>query len=190
LHTIGDAQPEWLSGAGLVSALAALKSAGHLRADGQLDAEGPLSDRFARDADGVLGVVLSQPGAPVVRLSQLDVRALQLAKAAVRVGIESLLAHACLSAGQLAEVLVAGAFGTALEPTDLVAIGVLPSASASKTRRVGNAALEGAALMALDPQLLELARSSAATAHHIDLASEEAFGSAFLAATEFAPYDG
>ncbi|HEY5540207.1 MAG TPA: ASKHA domain-containing protein, partial [Coriobacteriia bacterium] len=114
LHAIGDAEPRWFSGAGLVSAAAQLVAVGHIAPDGAMVPEGPLAARFARDEAGVLCVRLSQEGAPSVVLTQLDVRALQLAKAAVRMGIETLLRHAGLSADSLAEVLVAGAFGAAL----------------------------------------------------------------------------
>ena len=191
LRTIGDVDAGWFSGAGLVSAVAELRRAGYLAADGLFVAQGPLAQRFRRDDGGVLGVTLSAEGAEhELRLTQLDVRALQLAKAAVRVGVESLLRHADLASDDLAEVLVAGAFGAALDPDDLAELGVLPSAPLSRTRRVGNAALDGAAAMALDPHLLELAASVAGGAQHVDLAAQEAFGGAFLAATEFAPYEG
>ena len=190
LHAIEDAEPRWFSGAGLLSAVAALRGAGHLGADGLLVADGPLSGHFGRDADGVLGVTLSPDGADTeLRLTQLDVRALQLAKAAVRAGIESLLRHAGLRSADLAEVLVAGAFGAALDPAGLVELGVLPNAVMGRTRRVGNAALDGASAMALDPALLELASGVASGAQHVDLATEEEFGPSFMKATEFAPYE-
>ena len=189
LHAIGDAQPQWFSGAGLVSAIAALMSAGHIQPDGAMVAAGPLAARFARDEAGVLGVRLSADEAPLVMLTQLDVRALQLAKAAVRAGIEALLRHAALSAAELSEVLVAGAFGAALQPEDLVAIGVLPSNAASRIRRVGNAALEGAAAMALDSSLSAIAAQTVARAVHVDLAADSAFSADFIVATEFRPYE-
>ncbi|MDR3686476.1 MAG: ASKHA domain-containing protein [Coriobacteriia bacterium] len=189
LHVIGDAEPRWFSGAGLVSAIVALLAVGHVAPDGAMLADGPLCPQFARDEAGVLGVRLSADGAPLIMLTQLDVRALQLAKAAVRAGIETLLRHAGISAGELGELLVAGAFGAALEPTDLVAIGVLPSNTASKIRRVGNAALEGAAAMALDSGLSDIAAQTAARAVHVDLAADAEFSADFIVATELRPYD-
>jgi uncharacterized 2Fe-2S/4Fe-4S cluster protein (DUF4445 family) len=151
--------------------------------------QGPLAARFSRDAAGVLGVRLSAEGEPSVVLTQLDIRALQLAKAAVRAGIEALMRHAQISAADLNEVLVAGAFGAALEPADLVAVGVLPSNSAPRIRRVGNAALEGAAAMALDSGLAAIAAETAAASVHVDLAADPAFSSDFIVATELRPYE-
>jgi uncharacterized 2Fe-2S/4Fe-4S cluster protein (DUF4445 family) len=190
LHAIGDSDPVWFTGAGLVSAVAALRRVGHIDPDGRMTAAGPLARRFATDADGVLGVTLSADGEQRITLTQLDVRALQLAKGAVRVGVESLLKRAGLKGSDLAEVLVAGAFGAALEPEDLFELGVLPTTVRGRTRQVGNASLEGAVAMALDPHLIELARRAAANTTHVDLAMEDSFAATFLAAMEFVPFEG
>ena len=85
-------------------------------------------------------------------------------------------------------VLVAGAFGSAMEPADLIELGVLPLGVADKTRRVGNASLEGAAIVALDPGVLVMAQNAAIAARHVELALDADFGKALLAATEFAGY--
>jgi uncharacterized 2Fe-2S/4Fe-4S cluster protein (DUF4445 family) len=189
LHVIGGVRPGWFSGAGLVSAIAGLVSAGYLAPDGAMLPDGPLSSRFSRDEAGVMGVLLSDEAGPAVVLTQLDVRALQLAKAAVRAGVETLLRRAGISAVDLDEVLVAGAFGAALDPTDLVSIGVLPSNAAGRIRRVGNAALDGAAALALDEGLALLAEQTAARATHVDLAADSAFNAGFILATEFRAYE-
>jgi uncharacterized 2Fe-2S/4Fe-4S cluster protein (DUF4445 family) len=188
LHVIGGVEASWLSGAGFVSAVAALVAVGHILANGAMSSRGPLGARFTTDDAGVVAVVLSEKGSPTVRLTQLDVRALQLAKAAVRVGIETILRHAGISAADLGGVLVAGAFGAALDPADLIALGVLPVNAEHGARRLGNASLDGAAAMALDSALLGVGREFRAVVEHIDLASDAGFNAAFISATEFAPY--
>jgi uncharacterized 2Fe-2S/4Fe-4S cluster protein (DUF4445 family) len=188
LHVIGGGEASWLSGAGLVSAVAALLAVGHVSANGMMNATGPLSARFGRDDDGVVEVVLSAKGSASVRLTQLDVRALQLAKAAVRAGLETVLRHAGISASALSCVFVAGAFGAALDPADLVALGVLPRNVEDRVHRVGNAALDGAAAIALDPALLSVAVRFGSSVVHVDLAGDKRFNAAFISATEFAPY--
>ena len=55
-------------------------------------------------------------------------------------------------------------------------------------RRLGNAALDGAAAIALHPALLGVAREFGSDVDHIDLASDASFNAAFISATEFAPY--
>jgi uncharacterized 2Fe-2S/4Fe-4S cluster protein (DUF4445 family) len=188
LHVVGGAEALWLSGAGFVSAVAALLAAGHILRSGAMNPHGPLGARFTTDDAGVSALVLSNAGSPSIRLTQLDVRALQLAKAAVRVGIETILRHAGISAIELGGVLVAGAFGAALDPTDLIALGVLPSNIEHSVRRLGNASLGGAAAIALDLTLLGVAREFGSEVEHVDLASDAGFNAAFISATEFAPY--
>jgi len=113
------------------------------------------------------------------------VRAVQLAKAAVRAGLEVVLRRANVSVSQLTEVLVAGAFGAALKPSDLLAIGVLPGGTARRIRHIGNASLKGASEMALDARLSDLAARMAEQCEHVDLALDEEFNRRFISATEF-----
>lgn len=188
LETLGSGAPLWLSGSGFVSVLAELRRLGHVASSGLLLADGPLARHFRKGEGDVLAVGLGDETAGCLGLTQLDIRALQLAKGAVRAGIQAVLAAGGVTAADLEEVLVAGAFGSALEPADLVALGVLPIGVAAKTVRVGNASLDGAAIIALDPGMFELAVSAAQAARHVDLAADEGFGRALVDATEFAPY--
>ena len=186
LVALGEEPPQWFSGSGIVSALAALLRAGHVRGDGLLVAEGLLQERFTL-VDGVVTVSLGN-GDACLTVSQLDVRSVQLAKAAVRAGISAVLQSAGIGACELSSVLVAGAFGSAMEAVDLVDLGVVPRETAGSIRSVGNAALEGAAVVALEPELGAVAESLAAQARHVDLAGDSGFSAALMAATELSPY--
>jgi uncharacterized 2Fe-2S/4Fe-4S cluster protein (DUF4445 family) len=186
LTSLGSETPRWFSGSGIVSAVAELLRAGHVRPDGLLVAQGPLRARFTHEEGVVTVSVGGLEGCLTV--SQLDVRSLQLAKAAVRAGIAAVLAAAGIGAADLANVFVAGAFGSALEARDLVDLGVFPLETADVVTSVGNAALEGAAVIALDPTLLDLAVSLAADVRHVDLAGDPGFAAALMEATELAPY--
>ena len=186
LHVIGDTEPRWLSGSGIVSLVAALRGSQALGADGRLRSGTDSTGRFFADDAGVewFGLQAGAAEKGGLAISQLDIRTFQLAKAAVRVGIQAVLHRARLSPSDLSEVCIAGAFGSAISPEDLVELGVLPLGSASRTRVVGNAALEGAAAMALDPGLMVLAARTARDAIHVDLAGDSMFGVAFVKATE------
>jgi uncharacterized 2Fe-2S/4Fe-4S cluster protein (DUF4445 family) len=187
LTTAGRAEATWFSGSGLVSAVSELRRAGHIDPQGRLSADGPLRQRFSTDAEGVLGVALGATGGCLV-LTQRDVRALQLAKAAVRVAIQTVLAQAGVSAAQLGALHVAGAFGAALATADLVELGVVPSATADVVVYAGNAALLGATAMAVDPALQQVARERSRAAQLVDLAADPEFGARLLAAVELAPF--
>ncbi len=188
LEVLGPDSPRWFSGSGLVSAIAELRRNDHIDSSGLMHEVGPLGSRFSRQADGVLAVDFSDGCEGCLTLTQLDVRGLQLAKAAVHVAIQSVLATGGVCAADLESVMVAGAFGSALAPQDLVELGVLPAGVADATRAIGNASLDGAAIVALEPEILGLVRDAAHAARHVDLATDQAFTQALLKATEFDPY--
>jgi uncharacterized 2Fe-2S/4Fe-4S cluster protein (DUF4445 family) len=187
LQTLGDVEPTWFSGAGLVSAVAAMRRAGHIDANGRMSPDGPLGARFDTDASGTLGVALGAPGGCLV-ISQHDVRALQLAKAAVRVAIEMVLARAGVPAKELGTLYVSGAFGGALPVRDLVELGVVPAQSEHVVIHAGNTSLAGATALALDAGLLTQAREVTANAVLVDLAGDSGFSARLLEALTLAPY--
>jgi uncharacterized 2Fe-2S/4Fe-4S cluster protein (DUF4445 family) len=126
-------------------------------------------------------------GERTLPLSQLDIRALQLAKAAVRTGIERAMRAGGVSLSDLRELLLAGAFGHALDADAAASVGLIPAGTASRTRSVGNAALAGAAMIAVSPQSLSPALEAARGAEHIDLAADPSFQQDLLAALRLEP---
>jgi uncharacterized 2Fe-2S/4Fe-4S cluster protein (DUF4445 family) len=185
LEVIGGAEPAWMSGAGLVSLVAQLRRSGHLSADGLLVADGPFEDRFFTDDDGVVRMRITGD----VVLSQLDVRAIQLAKAAVRTGVAAVLGAAGIAAAGLESMHVAGGFGGALRPSDLVELGIVPSGAASVAHSVGNAALAGCVALALAPEVLADLESQRGAIVNVDLAADKGFSDALMLALRFEPYD-
>jgi uncharacterized 2Fe-2S/4Fe-4S cluster protein (DUF4445 family) len=182
--TAGSAQATSLSGAGVVSVLSLLRGAGHLDADGLLVKRGPLSDSVFTGSDGVVRVAL---GDRELTISQRDVRTVQLAKAAVRVGVDAVMAAAGVPASELTRVHVAGAFGEALNADDLIAIGLLPAQARPVVEAVGNASLGGALAMALDTALIAESAERAAGARHVDLALDPGFNDSLLNALSIEP---
>ena len=186
LTAMGSEPPRWFSGSGIVSAVAELRRVGHISDDGLLLEDGPLADRIGRE-DGVLTVALGGPEGCLV-VSQLDIRALQLAKAAVHVGVTAVLDAAGVRADALHGVLVAGAFGSGLNAADLVDLGVIPAETLKVVRSVGNAALEGAVDVALDPALAGTVARLAESAVHVDLATDPGFAAALMLGTRLEPF--
>ncbi|HWI60663.1 MAG TPA: ASKHA domain-containing protein [Symbiobacteriaceae bacterium] len=167
VKTIAGAPARGICGSGLLDAVAALLAAGQLDPTGRL-ATGP-------------AVAL----AAGVSLTQKDVRALQLAKGAIRSGIDLLLTVAGIGPGDLDEILLAGAFGNYLRRESAVAIGLLPPVDVERIRPVGNAAAAGAKLAMLSRGARARAEALARDARHIDLATHPAFEEIFLAALNF-----
>jgi len=127
------------------------------------------------------------PGAPSV-FSQREIRDLQLAKSAVRTGLELLLETAGMGYGELDAVYLAGGAGQAMNPDDAAAIGLLPAALLPKARGAGNTALGGAAAFLTAPK-----RAAAdiegllAAAEGINLAAHPRFQAHFLRFIDFPP---
>lgn len=81
-------------------------------------------------------------------LTQQEIRDLQMAKAAVRTGIEVLFQKANMSVSDIKQVYLAGGFGYYIDVADAITIGLLPTEFASITTSVGNSSLQGASVYA------------------------------------------
>ena len=180
VRTIGGERPRGLCGSGLVDLLALLLATGALDSSGRLRLEGPLAARVVETPGGRVFEVSSD-----VLLTQQDIRQAQLAKAAVQVAIEAVLVEAGRSVETVAEVLVAGGFGSHLRPASLAAVGVVPGAWTERVTLAGNAALAGASAMLLSSAARREADDLAKRVHTVDLAGRPDFQMRFIAALAF-----
>ncbi|MDP2180965.1 MAG: ASKHA domain-containing protein [Actinomycetota bacterium] len=188
LTTVGGGDGMWLTGSGLASAIASLSRLGHVASDGAMVEEGPLASRFHLVGE-VLGVDLgSESSQHPLTLLQTDIRAFQTAKAAIASGILAVTRAAQVRSRAIERFVVAGGLGEALDAEDLIQIGLLPGESAGRVEQVGNASLLGAAMVAVDPSLAELASTTTASGHHHSLAEDPFFAATFVGALALAPY--
>lgn len=118
-----------------------------------------------------------------IYIKQTDIRAVQLAKAALHAGVSLLTEY--LGCDDLDEVLLAGAFGTHLDPKYVAEIGIIPGASAKIIHSIGNAAGMGAAMTILNKE--DKTRLIEAVPHieKIETAMEPKFQDYFVAAMRF-----
>jgi uncharacterized 2Fe-2S/4Fe-4S cluster protein (DUF4445 family) len=178
IEIIKGAPPKGICGSGLLDAVAAFLDGGLLDWMGRVTPAGPAAHRVAQ---GGAAVEL----APGVALTQKDVRALQLAKGAIRSGIDLLLQVAGIGPADLDEILLAGAFGNYLRRESAVAIGLLPPVPADRVRPIGNAAAAGAKMVLLSRSARARAEQLARSAIHIDLATHPDFEEIFMEALNF-----
>lgn len=176
LEVIGGETPRWLSGSGLISALAEMRRRGIVSADGLLSHADTILLTSAVGENGVRSVILGDG----ISISQLDIRAVQLAKAAVRAGIVSLLSADNAVGGFPDRIVVTGAFGAAISSQDLVDIGVVPANARNRTEVVSAAALVGAAMCARDEALFEGLVRVARRATVVDLPGVEGFAGSLM----------
>jgi len=122
-------------------------------------------------------------GSPAITITQKDVREIQLAKGAIRSGIDVLLQERGHFEQEIKKVIIAGAFGSYINVASAVSIGMLPSLPLSRFQQVGNAAGIGAKLALLSTEERFKAEGIAHRASYIELAASPDFEKIFLRAT-------
>lgn len=115
----------------------------------------------------------------IMQISQKQIRNLQLAKAAVRSGIEILLMKAGIEKSEIEQVFLAGGFGYYMDVHGAVTIGLLPPELEEKTTACGNAALLGAAVYGYKI-MTEESRGLPLQMKAINLAEEDEFAESYV----------
>ena len=175
-------------GSGIIEVVAELVLAGVLDADGAVD--GALAARTARVVeDGrVFAYVLhdAADGRPALRITQNDVRAIQLAKAALQAGVRLLMDNAGLATlDDVGSVRLAGAFGSHIDPLYALVLGLLPDCPPDRVRSAGNAAGSGAVRALLSAAARAEIAGVARTVTKVETAIEPRFQEHFVASLAF-----
>jgi len=179
IQTIGGEAPVGICGSGLLDVVAQLRLNEVIQRSGKMEAH-PL----VRNQDGKMEFVLAErQGLDDITLSQKDVRELQLAKAAIRLGIQALVEAEGLSENDLEQVIIAGAFGTFIDVKSAITIGMLPDLPLERFEQVGNAAGTGARLALISKTERERAKEIAHRDNYIELAKIPNFNRKFAEAT-------
>ena len=161
-HTIDDIQSKGICGSGLLDLSAALLDTGILTDSGIL-AENPYKLENS-----------------TVSLTQKDISELQLAKSAIRSGIELLAKKMGVNISDIQNVYLAGAFGNYMNPASACRIGMLPSILLDRIESVGNIAGEGAKLCALNRREFVHSQILAAKTEFLELASCPEFQDCYI----------
>ena len=165
-HVLGETAPVGLCGSGLLDLVAALLDLG------VLDDTGYLEGGAYELCDHVV-------------LTQKDVREVQLAKAAIRAGIELMAEKMGAEVAQIRKVCLAGAFGNYMNPASACRIGMIPPVLESRIVPVGNAACEGAKRCALSAAEFARSRKLAADTEFLELAGMPQFQDSYVDALAF-----
>lgn len=120
-----------------------------------------------------------------LRITQQDIRALQMAKAAVCAGVELLMEALEIGASDVEQVFLAGGFGYYLDVEKAARIGLFPAELADKVTAVGNTSLLGACLYGGDPSLREKTKDLCRRAEVMNLAEQPGFEERYLARLNF-----
>ncbi len=175
-----------ICGSGIVEVVAELFLAGVITPDGIID--GSLAARTPRViADGRTFSYLlhdgSAAGRPRVIVTQNDVRAIQLAKAALYAGARLLMDH--LGIETIDEIRLAGAFGSQIDPFHAMVLGLIPDCDLAHVRSAGNAAGTGALIALLSRAARSEIEEVVRTVEKIETAVEPRFQQHFVEAMAF-----
>ncbi|MFN8497493.1 MAG: ASKHA domain-containing protein [Anaerolineae bacterium] len=183
--TIEGAPPVGVCGSGILDAVAEMLAAGALDRRGVLATGHPRVRREHGRAEFVLADASATGHGRDIVVTRKDVNEIQLAKGAIRAGVEVLLAEAGLTDGDVDKFIVAGAFGTYLDLRSAVRIGMFPDLPLARFAQVGNAAGAGARQMLLSGRLRQRAAEYERTAEYIELTTHPAFTDRYVEALAF-----
>lgn len=168
-----------ICGSGIIEAISELVSAGVIDHQGVIRGDlAERTDRIVAD-ERTFSYVLHGD----IHVTQADVRAIQLAKAALRAGIELLLEHAELA--RVDEIRLAGAFGAHIDPAHAMVVGLIPDAPLDAVRAVGNSAGSGAARLLLSQAQRDEVETVVRQVTKIETATEARFQELFVTALGF-----
>ncbi|MDR1248889.1 MAG: ASKHA domain-containing protein [Treponema sp.] len=170
VKTIGDRPPAGICGSGVVDAVYEGLKSGHIDSSGKFNAMVPKSGIF----------LAKTPDGQDINFCQKDVRELQLAKSAIRSGVDALIRHAGLTCGDITRLYIAGGFGYNLNFISGVGIGLIPRELHDKVQLIGNSALGGAARYLTDPQGEETINNIVDMAGEYSLPKDSFFNEMFV----------
>ena len=172
-----------ICGSGIIEVIAEMYLSGIIDQDGVVQGSmAARSPRIVEDGRTFSYVVHEADGVRLC-ITQNDVRAIQLANAALRAGIELLMQHAGLS--ELTDIRLAGAFGSHIDPTYALVLGLVPDCPVEHVRSVGNAAGAGAVRALLSVAARREMETAVKGVAKIETATEPDFQSQFVAAMAF-----
>ncbi|MFX1560448.1 MAG: ASKHA domain-containing protein, partial [Promethearchaeota archaeon] len=179
---IGNTTPKGLCGSGIVDIVAELKTTGIIRPNGKM-----LESNRVIDLEGEKAYIITRPGEnnseKLLSFTQNDVRQVQLAKGAILAGASILMKSAGIDVTDIDMVLLAGAFGTYIDPKSAMTIGLLPPVGLEKVIPVGNAAGEGAKRMLLSLKERTLVETVVERVKYVELMQYDNFTGIFARAT-------
>jgi len=174
-----------ICGSGIIEAIAELYLAGVIDADGTI-----MGDAAARSprvrADGRTFSYTLRDGEPAVTIQQNDVRAIQLAKAALYAGARLLMEK--LGVDKVDRIRLAGAFGAHIDVKYAMVLGMIPDCALDHVSSAGNAAGTGARIALLDKSSRTLIEEQTRKIEKIETAVEARFQHHFVAAMAI-PHD-
>ncbi len=182
-RTIGNAPPVGLCGSGIIDAVAELYRWGIISDRGRFDRA---NDRVCQGKSGSEFVIVgSDNGNGRIVISQKDIAEIQLAKGAIKAGIEALMEVNHVTEDMVEEVIIAGAFGSYINLVNAVDIGLFPAFPNARYLQVGNSAGTGAKMALVSKRERERAGNIALKTLYLELTTHRNFNQRFAEGMRF-----
>jgi uncharacterized 2Fe-2S/4Fe-4S cluster protein (DUF4445 family) len=175
MHAVG------ICGSGIIEAIVALAEAGVIDQSG-LFVESTAPELFSKKGNTSRFLLVDQ-GDKSIYVEQVDIRSIQLAKAALSAGVSILMDY--LECTEFDKVLLAGAFGAHLDARYVALLDIIPTSTAEKIISVGNAAGVGASAALLDINKRQIIIDAVDRVTKIETATEPKFQEYFVDAMKF-----
>ena len=170
-----------ICGSGIIEAIVAFAEAGIIDQSG-LFVESIAPELFSKNGNTTRFLLVEQ-GDKSIYVEQVDIRSIQLAKAALSAGVSILMDY--LECTEFDKVLLAGAFGAHLDARYVALLDIIPTSTAEKIISVGNAAGIGASAALLDINKRKIIIDAVDKVVKIETATEPKFQEYFVDAMKF-----
>jgi uncharacterized 2Fe-2S/4Fe-4S cluster protein (DUF4445 family) len=183
VESLGDTAVTGICGSGIIEVIGEMYLSGIIDQDGVV--RGELTSKSTRIVgdDRTFSYLFYENGDTKLYVTQNDVRAIQLAKAALRAGIDLLVEHA--GSPIVNDIRLAGAFGAHIDPVYAMVLGLVPDCPVAGVRAVGNAAGAGAVQSLLSRKLRHEMEDAVRRVTKIETATEPRFQQLFVEAMAF-----
>ncbi|MHC4132664.1 MAG: ASKHA domain-containing protein [Planctomycetota bacterium] len=182
---IGNVPPKSICGSGLIDAAAMLTELGIIDSTGRF-IESKKLEHLNKLVSSRITLIDNQPVFILVEndqnkvfVSQNDIRQIQLAKAAIRTGIQLLQQKLGIKDNEIKQIYLAGAFGNYIKIESALRIGLLPDIPEQAFHFIGNAAASGAQMMLLSSEYRKKAQKLARKIEYVEIAYEKSFETLF-----------
>ncbi len=178
-QVIGDKTPIGICGSGIIDATAVMLAVGAVDETGRLVDPDELDEKYQdRLDDDARKFIIDHESR--IGLTDKDLRQVQLAKAAIAAGIDTLMHNAGVGFDQISAVWLAGGFGAHIDRDSACAIGLLPKQLKEKIHPVGNSAGEGTVRAILDQDAKKILAEIGKNAKYIELSGDPFFMDSYV----------
>ncbi|MFA5145112.1 MAG: ASKHA domain-containing protein [Candidatus Omnitrophota bacterium] len=185
-NTIEGAKPRGICGSGYIEMLASMLSCGLLDKNGKIKGIGHKRVRGGKENREFVAVFKEESGTDAdIVITEADIENLKCAKAAIYSAVSILAKRMDLNLSQIKKFFIAGGFGTYLDISSAIRIGLLPDLDRTRFFFIGNSALAGARAMLISNQAMKEAERIAGKITYLELSVEPGYMDEYVAALFF-----